>query len=297
MNFSKFRIDAPDKVSLKDFDASDTLKMSEEDVQRHMPDLEKRLQQLQELLYASAKHGVLIALQGLDTAGKDGVIKHVMTSVNPAGCVVTGFKAPTQEELAHDFLWRIHKHTPAKGMIAIFNRSHYEDVLAARVHHLVPSEVWKERFAQINEFEQLLAAQPVIIVKFLLNVSKSVQAQRLMDRENDTTKSWKLSLTDWKEREYWKDYRKAYEDVLSKCSHKNAPWYVIPSDKKWFRNYATAAILVEILEQYEKNWREGLEERGKIALEAIRKERQAGALNGDKHEHPDTHAPENQSDQ
>ncbi|MFO1039199.1 MAG: polyphosphate kinase 2 family protein [Geminicoccaceae bacterium] len=207
-----------------------------------------RLTKLQYLLYADRGQSVLVVLQGIDAAGKDGVCWHVMRAMNPQGCRVVGFKQPTPEELAHDYLWRIHKQTPAKGEVAVFNRSHYEDVLVVRVHKLVPKSVWKARYDQINEFEARLADAGTRIVKFFLYISKEEQLRRFADRLQDPARHWKISDSDYKERDLWDDYTAAYEDMLEKCSTKHAPWYLIPSNHKWFRNLATSQILVSTLE-------------------------------------------------
>ncbi len=202
-----------------------------------------RLFEYQQRLYAENKRSVLIVLQGMDTSGKDGVIRHVMRGLNPQGCMVTPFKAPSSEELDHDFLWRIHKAVPARGDIGIFNRSHYEDVLISRVRELVPKSVWKARYDQINEFEKMQTENGVTILKFFLHISREEQKERLEERLKDPLKNWKFSVNDLKERAYWNDYMDAYEDTLNKCSTKHAPWFIIPSDKKWFRNLAISEIL------------------------------------------------------
>jgi PPK2 family polyphosphate:nucleotide phosphotransferase len=199
-------------------------------------------------MYAERKHALLVVLQGMDGSGKDGTIRHVMTGLNPQGCHVTSFKVPTPEEAAHDFLWRVHRAAPQLGDIGIFNRSHYEDVLVTRVHNLVPRAVWSRRYDDINAFETLLGNQGVVIVKCFLHISRAVQKKRFEDRINDANRQWKISEADFAERKYWGAYRKAYEDVLSKCSTRSVPWYVIPADKKWFRNLAVCRILVETLE-------------------------------------------------
>lgn len=208
----------------------------------------ERLDKLQYLLYAENKHALLIVLQAMDAGGKDGTIRHVMRGMNPQGCRVTSFKAPSQEELDHDFLWRIHNAVPPKGEIGIFNRSHYEDVLIVRVHNLVQKSVWSKRYGQINQFEKLLAANNVRIVKFFLHISKDEQRKRFMERLSDPEKQWKFNPRDVEERQYWDDYMKAYEEALSRCSTDDAPWYVIPSNEKWYRNYAVARIIEETLE-------------------------------------------------
>lgn len=207
----------------------------------------KALAKLQERFYAWDQKALLIVLQGMDTAGKDGTIRHVMSGVNPQGVVVTSFKVPTHEELAHDYLWRIHKATPKRGMIGIFNRSHYEDVLVVRVHNLVPPEVWGQRYDQINAFEKFLTENNVVILKFFLHISKEEQARRLQARLDNPEKRWKFSMGDLRERALWDDYMIAYTDAVQKCSTQHAPWYIIPSDNKWYRNYVIGQIITATL--------------------------------------------------
>jgi PPK2 family polyphosphate:nucleotide phosphotransferase len=189
--------------------------------------------------------------------------------LNSQSCTVASFKLPTEEELAHDFLWRIHARTPPAGDIRIFNRSHYEDVLAVRVHQLTPKKVWRRRYEQINAFERLLADSDTIILKFFLNISKDEQKERLLKRENDPIKSWKLSVTDWKEREHWDAYTAAYEDALNRCSTKHAPWFIVPADKKWFRNLAVAEALRDALMPFKESWVEKVAELGRERKKAI----------------------------
>ena len=209
----------------------------------------KKIRALQFQLYAENKQSLLIVLQGLDAAGKDGAIKHVLGMMNPQGCTVTSFKQPTALELRHDFLWRVHPHTPARGEVAIFNRSHYEDVLVTRVHQLFPKTQINLRYDQINQFESLLATQGnTRIIKFFLHISREEQLARFAARLDDPAKNWKISTTDYIERQHWDAYREAYELVLKKTSTPEAPWYVIPSDNKWYRNYAVACIVLETLE-------------------------------------------------
>jgi PPK2 family polyphosphate:nucleotide phosphotransferase len=208
-----------------------------------------RLAELEYLLYAESKHAVLIVFQAMDAGGKDGTIRHVMSSLNPQGTTVTSFKVPSTEEAKHDFLWRIHKAAPRLGEFAIFNRSHYEDVLVVRVHNLVPRSVWSRRYEHINAFEKTLAENRVKILKFFLHISKNEQKERFEKRLDDPTRQWKLSPADFGERDYWDDYLQAYEDALTRCSTPWAPWYVIPANKKWFRNLAVSQILVETLEE------------------------------------------------
>ncbi len=208
----------------------------------------KRLRELQNVLYAEHARSLLICLQGMDTSGKDGAVSHIFGAMNPQGCRAVAFKAPSAEELSHDFLWRIHRAVPAKGEVVIFNRSHYEDVLVARVHKLVSKSTWSRRYEQINAFEEELAAEGTHILKFFLHISKQEQLKRFKARLDDPSKQWKISEADYAERKYWDDYVAAYDDALSRCSTKHAPWFVIPSDHKWFRNLAIARIVVSALE-------------------------------------------------
>jgi PPK2 family polyphosphate:nucleotide phosphotransferase len=234
------------KLHLKDHDPGDTF-----GVRRNEAALQKRLdrlRELQQLLYADKRYALLIVLQALDAGGKDGTIRHVMSGVNPQGCKVTSFKVPSSEERLHDFLWRVHKAVPERGDIGIFNRSHYEDVLVVRVHRTVPKHDWSKRFAQINDFERELSENGVRILKFFLHIGKEEQKRRFQARLLDPARNWKLSLADFEERRYWDDYMKAYEDALHKCSTSRAPWYVIPANHKWFRNYAIAELIVQALE-------------------------------------------------
>lgn len=227
--------------------------------------LGERLEELFDLLYFSGKNGLLVVLQGMDAAGKDGTIRHILRFSHAQSCRVASFKVPTEEELAHDFLWRCHKQTPGRGEITIFNRSHYEDVGVVRVKGFVPEEVWKKRYGHIRAFEENLVAAGTVIVKFFLHITKEEQEERLLEREKDERAFWKLSVGDWKERELWGAYQEAYSDAIGECGAKDAPWIVVPADKKWWRNYVVTKALVEALEGYEKAWREHLE---KIGAEA-----------------------------
>ncbi len=206
-----------------------------------------RLADLQDRLWAEQRHAVLIVLQGIDAAGKDGTIGKVMEAFNPQGCVVSAFKVPTPQESAHDFLWRVHRRTPGKGEIGIFNRSHYEDVLVVRVHDLVPKRVWAKRYQQINDFERGLAEAGTTIIKFFLQIDRDEQRERFQARYDDPTRRWKFSMGDLEERKRWDDYQKAFEDALSKTSTAWAPWYVIPANHKWFRNLAVSTILARTI--------------------------------------------------
>jgi PPK2 family polyphosphate:nucleotide phosphotransferase len=208
----------------------------------------KRLAELQHLLYAEDKHALLIVLQAMDAGGKDGTVRHVMSGVNPQGCRVTSFKVPSAEEADHDYLWRIHKAVPAKGEIGIFNRSHYEDIVAVRVRKLQPESVWSQRYDQINAFERLLAGNGATILKFFLHISRDEQKERLLARVEDPAKQWKVNPGDWEDRRLWDEFMAAYESVLARCSTGHAPWYVIPADHKWFRNLAVSRIILDTLE-------------------------------------------------
>jgi len=207
-----------------------------------------RMAKLQNLLYAERKHAVLIVLQGMDASGKDGTIRHVMSGLNPQSCYVRSFKEPTAEELGHDFLWRIHHVVPARGEIGIFNRSHYEDVLVVRVHDLVPRAIWKQRYDQIKAFEKMLTENNTVVLKFCLHTSRGEQRARLQERLDDPAKRWKVAMGDFAERKLWSAYQEAYEEALTRCSTHAAPWFVIPADHKWFRNWAVSQVIVEALE-------------------------------------------------
>jgi PPK2 family polyphosphate:nucleotide phosphotransferase len=211
--------------------------------------LSERLAELQWQLYAEGRHSLLVLLQAMDAGGKDGTIRHVFQSANPQGVRVAAFKEPTAIELAHDFLWRVHAQAPAKGELVLFNRSHYEDVLVARVHRLVPRHVWRARFKQIRAFEELLAATGTTILKVFLHISREEQAVRLRQRVDDPTKRWKLQRSDLAERALWDDYRAAYEEAIERTTTDAAPWYVIPANHKWFRNWAVSRLVVDALER------------------------------------------------
>ncbi len=263
------RVEGDDSVKLKDFDAGEHGGLNRQEAEEKMAHLVKELSEYQELLYAARVHSVLVVLQGRDTSGKDGTIRHVTGPLDSQSCRVASFKVPNEEELAHDFLWRVHAHTPPAGHLTIFNRSHYEDVLVARVHKIVPEKVWRSRYDHINAFERLLSDSSTIILKFYLHISKDEQKERLLEREKEATKAWKLSVGDWKEREHWDDYTEAYEDVLNKCSTKHAPWFIVPADKKWFRNLAVAEALLDALKPCKEKWLEKLEEVGREERKAI----------------------------
>ena len=245
---SRLLVEPGRKVRLEDFDTSATHGHDKADSARTTAEQLVRLGALQDRFWAEAKRSVLVVLQGIDAAGKDGTINKVMEAFNPQGCPVTSFKVPSAEELAHDYLWRVHKAVPRKGEIGIFNRSHYEDVLVVRVHDLVPKAVWSKRYDEINAFERHLADNGTTIVKFFLSISKDEQRARFQARYDDPTKRWKFSMGDLEERKHWDDYQRAFDDVLSKTSTTWAPWYVIPADRKWFRDVAVSTILADILD-------------------------------------------------
>ena len=266
-----WKVNEDSKVKLKDFDPDYTDKnIDHVSAQAELQALSDELGELQELLSAAQHHSLLVVLQGMDTSGKDGTIRHVLSHVNPQGCQVHAFKVPTPQELAHDFLWRVHKVTPSKGVMGIFNRSHYEDVLVVRVHNIVPEEVWSRRYQEINHFEKLLANSGTILLKFFLHISFDEQERRLLAREQDIEKAWKLSASDWAERKYWQNYQDAYEDALSRCSSAQAPWYIVPANHKWYRNLAVAQTLVHTMRHYKDEWKAELEARGKRELELLK---------------------------
>ena len=242
------RVKPGSKVDLTRFDANQTLGHDKETALATEAALEASLTSLQERLWAEAKHPLLIVLQGIDASGKDGTIRKVMDAFNPMGCEVTSFKVPTPLDLSHDYLWRVHPHAPAKGSISIFNRSHYEDVLVVRVHNYVPETVWRKRYRQINDWERMLAEEGTTIVKFFLHIDRDEQKKRLEARISDPTKSWKFSMGDLPERALWDEYTKAFEECLERTSTAAAPWYLIPANRKWFRNLAVSRILEDTLE-------------------------------------------------
>jgi len=270
------KVDPGEKVRLAKTDTGRAAGLTKSAGNERLDALSEQLGELQELLFAARRHAVLIVLQGMDTSGKDGTIKHVMSNVNPLGCRVEAFKVPTEEELAHDFLWRVHKVTPARGMLTIFNRSHYEDVIVVRVHDLVPKPVWEARYDQIVEFERTLADNGTLILKFFLHISREEQEERLLAREQDPGKAWKLSAADWRERERWDDYLQAYEDAIVRTSTEHAPWHIVPADKKWFRNLAIAEATVDALAARRDEWNDALRVLGQAKLAELRAMRTAG---------------------
>ncbi|MCI4351084.1 MAG: polyphosphate kinase 2 family protein [Thermoplasmata archaeon] len=246
----RYRVRPGSKVRLQEWDPDDASGFAGKKAAatRELEKLKGRLEVLQELLYAERRHRVLVVLQGMDTAGKDGTIRRVFDGVNPQGVRVAQFKVPTPDELAHDFLWRVHRETPGTGEIVIFNRSHYEDVLVARVHGLVSKAVWERRYREINEFEQMLHQEGTTILKFYLNIDKAEQRRRLEARLHDPTKHWKFSVSDPRERRFWADYMTAYGEAVERTSTDWAPWYIVPSNRKWYRDLVVCRSLVKTLE-------------------------------------------------
>jgi PPK2 family polyphosphate:nucleotide phosphotransferase len=242
------RVPPGGKFKLAQIDPADTHGVQKASAMERLSKNLERLSTLQYLLYAEARRALLVVLQGIDAGGKDGTVRHVMSGLNPQGVDVTSFKVPEGAEKRHDYLRRIHNAVPELGKIGIFNRSHYEDVLVVRVHNLVPKSVWSKRFDQINDFERMLTENGVTILKFLLYIGKDEQAKRFHERLDDKSKNWKFSEADVREREYWDQYIEAYDDVLRKCSTECAPWYVVPANKKWFRNFAVSQVVAETLE-------------------------------------------------
>ncbi len=244
----KYRVEPDKTCDLSRWDSNDDGSLDKEKTSKDFADLHERFIELTQLLYAEHKRGLLVVLQGMDTSGKDSATRAVFGGVSPTGINAVSFKQPSAEELSHDFLWRVHRHAPERGEITIFNRSHYEDVLIVRVHDLVPEKRWKARYEHIRNFERLLVDEGAVIVKFYLHISKDFQKERLQKRLDDPKKHWKFNPGDLVEREKWPEYRKAYEDALGKCSTEDAPWYVIPSERRWFRDWLMTKILVETLE-------------------------------------------------
>jgi PPK2 family polyphosphate:nucleotide phosphotransferase len=265
----RYRVKPDQKIQLNEWKAGDQSAFdgNKDEAEGKLDQLNDELEALQELLFAERKRKMLIVLQGMDTSGKDGVIRHVFDGVNPQGVRVASFKVPTQEELDHDYLWRVHRQTPGKGEIVIFNRSHYEDVLVVRVHQLVPETVWRKRYQQINEFERMLADEGTTILKFFLHIDLDEQKERLEARLHDPTKQWKFNPGDLGERKLWLEYTKAYEDVLTKTSTEWAPWYIVPSNRKWYRNLVIATLLVEALKDFKMAYPQPKEDLSGVVIE------------------------------
>jgi len=264
------RLDGSRRISLDDVDPADTQGIDKDEGGKRLDKLGRELSELENLLSYAGTHGLLVVLQGRDASGKDGTIRKILEFSNIQQSFVQPFKVPTDEERAHDFLWRVHKAVPARGQMVLFNRSHYEDVLAARVHKIVPEAVWRGRFAHINAFERLLLDADVILLKFCLHISADEQYERLRAREKDPRTAWKLNPEDWREVPLWDDFTEAYEDVLARCATREAPWYLVPADKKWFRNLAVMERIVLALRPYREVWLDTLKQMGKNAMKDIR---------------------------
>ena len=254
----RWRVQPGDKVDLTRVDPGGTggVRGKERAIEA-LAGFHQRLYGLQERLWAEQRRSVLVVLQAIDAGGKDGTVKHLFHGLNPAGTRVVSFRAPSEEELGHDFLWRIHRHTPARGELVVFNRSHYEDVLVVRVHDLVPEEVWRPRYRFITDFEDNLTAGGTTIVKVFLHISREEQAERFRARAEDPTKRWKFRLADLEERARWDDYQAAFEEAITRTSTEQSPWYVIPADHKWYRNWAVSTILIEALEELDPQYPPG----------------------------------------
>jgi PPK2 family polyphosphate:nucleotide phosphotransferase len=265
-----------EKLRLDDVSAEPPKDMTREKAEPRLAELGEELFVLQDEMFAAKASSVLVVLQGRDTAGKDGTIKHVAGYLNPRGVSVVSFGVPTAEEREHDFLWRVHRHAPRLGEFAIFNRSHYEDVLVVRVHGLAPKALWKARYGHIADFEALLAEHGTIVLKYFLHITRPEQKKRLLEREQDPANAWKLNPSDWKERDYWDEYTEAYEDAISKTAAKHAPWMVVPANAKWYRNLVIAESIVEALRAHRKGWRrklKGMAAEAKAGLAAYRRQR------------------------
>ena len=248
-SLKRYLVPPGEKLDLQQFDPDDTsLLQGKKEAAEELPGLLERLEEAQQRLFAAHDRGLLVVLQGMDTSGKDGAVRHVMRGFNPQGTRVVSFRPPSEDELDHDFLWRVHAKVPARGEAVVFNRSHYEDVLIVRVHNLVPKKVWELRYDQINAFEQMLAQTGTVVVKFFLHISRDQQRKRLQARVNDPKKCWKFQPGDLEERKFWKDYMEAYQDALGKTSTEWAPWYIIPANRKWYRNYLVGSILADTLD-------------------------------------------------
>jgi PPK2 family polyphosphate:nucleotide phosphotransferase len=268
VNMNKYRINPGSKINLSDWDPNDksAFSGSKERAEEQLLAFNQKLEALQEMLYAEHKHKVLVVLQAMDTGGKDGTIRKVFEGVNPQGVKVASFKVPTPIELDHDYLWRTHQQMPGRGEIVIFNRSYYEDVLVVRVHKLAPPDAWGKRYAQINEFERMLAEEGTTILKFYLHIDSDEQKKRLQERLDDPRKRWKFNMADLDERKLWGEYMRAYEDVLNKTSTAWAPWYIVPANRNWYRNLVVASAIVETLQGLKMSYPEPPEGWEKVVI-------------------------------
>jgi PPK2 family polyphosphate:nucleotide phosphotransferase len=257
------------KIHLEKISAEPPRGLTREKARARMEKLGEELFELQDALWGSRLNSVLVVLQGRDGAGKDGAIKNVAGWLNPRGVAVTSFGVPTKEELEHDFLWRVHARAPRKGEVALFNRSHYEDVLVVRVHKLVPKKLWKARFDHIADFEEMLAQHGTLVLKFFLHITPEEQQRRLLEREEDPRTAWKLNVDDWKERDFWDEYTEAYEDAIARTAAPHAPWVVVPANAKWYRDLVVAEAVVEAMREHRAEWLRRLAAMGRAGREAI----------------------------
>lgn len=255
-----------DRVRLKDFRPDYTGGAHKEETRERTCKLARRIGDLQELLYANSRHAILLLFQGLDASGKDGAVRSVLEQVNPAGVETANFKVPSDEERAHDFIWRVHKAAPRYGNIGVFNRSHYEAVLAERVLKIVPKRVWSKRYSQIVDFERMLVTNNVVLLKFFLHISKEEQAERFRARLEEPRKRWKFSFADLKTRERWDEYMRAYEEMINSTSHSAAPWHIVPADRKWYRDYVVSQTVVTAMEKLKMKWPQPREDLSKIRI-------------------------------
>ena len=262
MRFHRFEEEG--KVKLDEIPVEPPDDVSKKEAKDRFDELSEEIFELQDWMWGAKTHSVLLILQGRDAAGKDGTVKHMSGALNPRGVVVTSFGVPTEEERQHDFLWRVHKQVPQAGRIAVFNRSHYEDVLVVRVKDLVPKKIWKERYGLINAFERTLAEGNCILLKFFLHISKDEQEKRLLAREKDPADAWKLNIDDWKDRERWDEYTEAYEDAIARCATPDAPWIVVPANARWYRDLIVAEALADAMRPHNAEWRKTLDEQGKV---------------------------------
>ena len=262
MRFHRF--DEPGKVRLDAISEEPPEGLSKQEAKQRFDELNEEIFELQDWMWGARMHSLLLVLQGRDAAGKDGAVKHLSDALNMRSVVVTSFGVPTEEEREHDFLWRVHRHVPRAGRVAIFNRSHYEDVLVVRVKKLAPKEVWRERYGLIDAFERSLTAANSILLKFFLHISKDEQEERLLAREKDPADAWKLSVNDWVDRELWDHYTEANEDAIGRCAAPDRPWIVVPANAKWYRDLVIAEAVAVALRPHEKEWRKKLDEEGKV---------------------------------
>jgi PPK2 family polyphosphate:nucleotide phosphotransferase len=268
-DFDRYRVHPDEEVDLADYDSSDTATYDDAEAREELGGIVEQIADLQTRLYAEDRRSMLVVVQGIDAAGKDSTVKHVFSGTNPQGVRVYTFKEPSNEEAAHDFLWRYHLHTPSQGMIHVFNRSHYEDVLVVRVKQLVEEERWRSRYESINDFERILVREGTTILKFFLHVSKDAQLERFRERLEREDKHYKFSANDVRERRHWDAYQEAYQDALRATSTEWAPWYVIPSDHKWFRNLAVGRIVASTLQQLDPRWPPPEEDLERFAAEEL----------------------------